>query len=130
MSNGTTATKETGTSQSPRGVIGAADTKIREIRRATRRKFMAEEKIRVVIAGLKAEQPISDLCRYEGISSAIYYNWMKDFMEGGKARLRGDTTRDATKGDVETLKRENERLKTLVGEQALDIRMLKKSVVY
>ena len=111
-------------------MIGAADSKIREIRRATRLKFMAEEKIRVVIAGLKAEQPISDLCRYEGISSAIYYNWMKDFMEGGKARLRGDTTRDATKGDVETLKRENERLKTLVGEQALDIRMLKKSVVY
>ena len=130
MATSATLAKEAGVSQSPRGVIGAAESKIQEVRRATRRRFTAEDKIRVVIAGLKAEQPVSDLCRYEGISSAIYYNWMKDFMEGGKARLRGDTTRDATKGDVERFRRENDRLKNLVGEQALDIQLLKKSVVY
>jgi transposase len=72
--------------------------------------------------------PISDLCRREGISSALYYSWLKDFMEAGKARLKGDTLRDATHSEVKSLRQENMRLKELVGEQALEIQLLKKSL--
>ena len=107
---------------------GSTAKLIREVRAQTRRRFSAEDKIRVVLEGFRKEMPISDLCRREGISSALYYSWLKDFMEAGKTRLKGDTLRDATQGEVKELRRENSRLKELVGEQALEIQLLKKSL--
>jgi transposase len=98
------------------------------VRAQTRRRFSAEDKIRIVLEGFRKEMPVSDLCRRESISSALYYSWLKDFMEGGKTRLKGDTLRDATQGEVKELRRENARLKELVGEQALEIQLLKKSL--
>jgi transposase len=80
------------------------------------------------LEGFRKEIPVSDLCRREGISSAQYYSWLKDFMEAGKARLKGDSLRDATQSDVKGLREENSRLKELVGEQALQIQLLKKSL--
>jgi transposase len=81
-----------------------------------------------VLEGFRKEIPISDLCRRENISTTIYYSWLKDFMEAGKARLKGDTLRDATKGEVKRLREENTRLKELAGEQSLQIQLLKKSL--
>ena len=107
---------------------GSAAKLIREVRAQTRRRFSAEDKIRIVLEGFRKEMPVSDLCRREGLSSALYYSWLKDFMEAGKARLKGDTLRDATQGEVKELRRENVRLKELVGEQALEIQLLKKSL--
>ena len=107
---------------------GSTAKLIREVRAQTRRRFSAEDKIRVVLEGFRKEMPISDLCRREGISSALYYSWLKDFMEAGKARLKGDTLRDATHSEVKSLRQENMRLKELVGEQALEIQLLKKSL--
>lgn len=107
---------------------GSAAKLIREVRTQTRRRFSAEDKIRIVLEGFRKEIPVSDLCRREGISSALYYSWLKDFMEAGKARLRGDTLRDATQSEVKGLRQENARLKELVGEQALEIQLLKKSL--
>ena len=101
---------------------------IREVRAKTRRKFLAEDKIRIVLEGFRKEMPISDLCRREGISSALYYSWLKDFMEAGKARLKAGSLRDATQTEVKQLREQNARLKELVGEQALEIRVLKKSL--
>ena len=110
------------------GRPGSAAKLIREIRAKTRRKFLAEDKIRIVLEGFRKEMPISDLCRREGISSALYYSWLKDFMEAGKARLKADSLRDATQGEVRGLREQNARLKELVGEQALEIQLLKKSL--
>jgi transposase len=107
---------------------GSTAKLIREVRAQTRRRFSAEGKIRIVLEGFRKEMPVSDLCRREGISSALYYSWLKDFMEAGKARLKGDTLRDATQGEVKGLRQENARLKELVGEQALEIQLLKKSL--
>jgi len=107
---------------------GSTAKLIREVRAQTRRRFSAEDKIRIVLEGFRKEIQVSDLCRREGISSALYYSWLKDFMEAGKARLKGDTLRDATQGEVKELRRENGRLKELVGEQALEIQLLKKSL--
>jgi transposase len=107
---------------------GSAAKLIREVRAKTRRKFTAEDKIRIVLEGFRKEIPVSDLCRREGISSALYYSWLKDFMEAGKARLKGDSLRDATQSEVKGLREENARLKGLVGEQALQIQLLKKSL--
>ena len=107
---------------------GSTAKLIREVRAQTRRRFSAEDKIRVVLEGFRKEMPISDLCRREGISSALYYSWLKDFMEAGKARLKGDTLRDATHSEVKGLRQENGRLKELVGEQALELQLLKKSL--
>ena len=107
---------------------GSTTKLIREVRAQTRRRFSAEDKIRIVLEGFRKEIPVSDLCRREGISSALYYSWLKDFMEAGKARLKGDTLRDATQGEVKGLRQENGRLKELVGEQALEIQLLKKSL--
>ena len=107
---------------------GSTSKLIREVRAQTRRRFSAEDKIRIVLEGFRKEMPVSDLCRREGISSALYYSWLKDFMEAGKSRLKGDTLRDATQGEVKELRRENARLKELVGEQALEIQLLKKSL--
>ena len=107
---------------------GSTAKLIREVRAQTRRRFSAEDKIRVVLEGFRKEIPVSDLCRREGISSALYYSWLKDFMEAGKARLKGDTLRDATHSEVKSLRQENMGLKELVGEQALEIQLLKKSL--
>jgi transposase len=107
---------------------GSSAKLIKEIRYKTRKKISAEDKIRIVLEGFRKEIPISDLCRRENISTTIYYSWLKDFMEAGKARLKGDTLRDATKGEVRRLSEENTRLKELVGEQSLQIQLLKKSL--
>jgi transposase len=122
-----TTTQALGVEEIP-ATPGSAAKLIREVRVQTRRRFSAEDKIRIVLEGFRKEIPVSDLCRREGISSALYYSWLKDFMEAGKARLKGDTLRDATQGEVKELRRENVRLKELVGEQALEIQLLKKSL--
>jgi transposase len=107
------------------------DTKqlIRDIKRITRRKFTAEEKIRIVLEGFRRDTPIRDLCRREGIRPGTYYAWLKDFMEAGKERLQRDTVRDATRVEVQEVKRENARLKQLVAELALQLYVLKKTAV-
>ena len=102
---------------------------IRQVRRVTRRRFTPEEKIRIVLEGLRHEVSIRDLCRREGIRPNVYYAWLKDFMEAGKERLARDTVRDATRAEVEDLKRENERLKQLVAELSLKVHLLKKTAV-
>ena len=102
---------------------------IRTTRQATRRRYLPDEKIRIVMEGIRGDEPISALCRREGISANIYYKWLKDFMEAGKSRLKGDEIRDATRGEVQELKRENERLKQLVAELSLDNMVLKKSLL-
>jgi len=100
---------------------------IRDIKRITRRKFTAEEKIRIVLEGFRRDTPIRDLCRREGIKPSTYYAWLKDFMEAGKERLTRDITRDATKLEIQEMKRENARLKTLVAELSLQVHVLKKT---
>jgi transposase len=100
---------------------------IRDVKRVTRRKFTAEEKIRIVLEGFRRDTPIRDLCHREGIKAATYYAWLKDFMEAGKERLTRDITRDVTKHEIQELKRENERLKTLVAELSLQVHVLKKT---
>jgi transposase len=106
-----------------------AETKqlIRDIKRITRRKFTAEEKIRIVLEGFRRDAPIRDLCRREGIRPSTYYAWLKDFMEAGKERLTRDITRDATRTEIQEIKRENARLKTLVAELSLQVHVLKKT---
>lgn len=101
---------------------------VKEIRRQTRRKFTAEEKIRIVLEGLKGEVSIAELCRREGIVANLYYRWSKDFLEAGKRRLQGDTAREATSSEVGGLRQENEQLKQLVAELSLKHRLLKKSL--
>ena len=102
---------------------------IKNIKRITRRKFTAEEKIRIVLEGFRRDAPIRDLCRREGIQPSTYYAWLKDFMEAGKERLTRDTVRDATRVEVQDLKRENARLKTLVAELSLEVHVLKKTAI-
>ena len=101
---------------------------IAEIHRHTRKRFASEDKIRIVLEGFKQETSVSELCRREGISTALYYSWLKDFMEAGKDRLRKDSLRDATKSEVKKLRIENDRLKRLFGEQALELQLFKKSL--
>jgi len=100
---------------------------IRRAKYASRRKFPAEEKIRIVMEGIRAEVSVADLCRREGIHPTIYYKWLKDFMEAGKGRLRGDAKREATSNEVQDLRQENERLKLLVADLSLENLTLKKS---
>ena len=100
---------------------------IRDIKRITRRKFTAEEKIRIVLEGFRRDTPIRDLCRREGIRPSTYYAWLKDFMEAGKDRLTRDITRDATRTEIQEIKRENARLKQLVAELSLQVHVLKKT---
>jgi|SRR5690554_1919368 transposase len=107
---------------------GSAEATIRDIKRKTRRKYSAEEKIRIVIEGLRGEQTIAELCRREGIAESVYYSWSKEFMEAGKARLSGNTKRQATSSEVDELRDENEQLKQAVAELLLQNRVLKKSV--
>jgi len=108
---------------------GSAAKLIREVKYKTRKRVSSEDKIRIVLEGFRKEFPTSDLCRRENISTALYYSWLKDFMEAGKARLQGDSLRDATKSEVKHLREENSRLKELLGEQALENQLLKKSLV-
>lgn len=108
-------------SQSPESIV-------KEIRRQTRRRFTAEEKIRIVLEGLKGESSVAELCRREGIVSNLYYRWSKDFLEAGKKRLQGDTVREASSSEVTELRGENEQLKQLVAELSLKNRLLKKSL--
>src|ERR671912_1452981 len=105
-----------------------AETLVRDIRRARRRQFSAEEKIRIVLEGLRGEDSIAELCRREGIATSMYYGWSKDFLEAGKKRLAGDTARAATSDEVKDLRREAGALKEVVAEQALELRLLKKSM--
>ncbi|MFC2006517.1 transposase [Chloroflexota bacterium] len=100
---------------------------IRDIKRITRRKFTAEEKIRIVLEGFRRDTPIRDLCRREGLRPGTYYAWLKDFMEAGKDRLTRDITRDATRTEIQEIKRENARLKQLVAELSLQVHVLKKT---
>jgi transposase len=101
---------------------------VQEIRRKTRRRFSAEEKIRIVLEGLRGEESIATLCRKEGLAPNLYYRWSKEFLEAGKKRLVGDTTREATSTEVAELRKENAHLKQLVAETVLENRLLKKSV--
>jgi len=101
---------------------------VAEIRRATRRKFRAEDKIRIVLEGLRGEIPVSQLCRRESISPALYYKWSKAFLDAGKNGLTVDTKRDATRVEVDRLKEENEALKKALAETILDVQRLKKSL--
>jgi transposase len=102
---------------------------IRRAKKLTRRRFSAEDKIRIVMEGVRGEEPVSVLCRREGIQSTVYYRWLKDFMEAGKRRLKGDTLREAGRDEVQALKAENQRLKELVADYALEVFALKKSVM-
>ena len=109
-------------------VRAPAEQVVKEIRRATRRHFSAEEKIRVVLEGLRGEDSIAELCRREGIVQNLYYRWSKEFLEAGKRRLAGDTARAATSDEVKDLRREASALKEVVAELTLENRLLKKSV--
>ena len=106
----------------------SAEQAVRDIRRATRRRYSAEEKIRIVLEGLRGEESISAICRREGIANNLYYRWSKDFLEGGKKRLAGDTVREANSNEVTSIRRENEQLKQLAAELMLKNRVLKKSL--
>ncbi|MEJ6676499.1 IS3 family transposase [Parasphingorhabdus sp.] len=103
-----------------------AERVVKDIRRATRKQYSAEEKIRIVLEGLRGEDSIAELCRREGISQGVYYKWSKDFMEAGKRRLAGDTARAANTDEVRDLRKEARDLKEVVAEQMLEMRLLKK----
>ena len=105
-----------------------AEKVVKDIRRATRKQYSAEEKIRIVLEGLRGEDSIAELCRREGIAQNLYYRWSKDFLEAGKKRLAGDTARAATSDDVIGLRREATALKEVVADLTLENRLLKKSV--
>ena len=106
-----------------------AEQVIKQIRRATRRQFSAEEKIRIVLTGLRGEDSIAELCRREGIVENLYYRWSKEFLEAGKKRLAGDTARAATSDEGKDLRREASALKEVVAELMLENRLLKKSTI-
>ena len=99
---------------------------VRQVRRATRRKYTPEEKIRIVLEGFRREVTVNDLCRRESIKPHSYYAWTKEFMEAGKERLCRDGARDATRQEICELRRENGELKQLVAELSLDVYRLKK----
>ena len=103
-----------------------AERTVRDIRRKTRKQYTAEEKIRIVVSGLRGEESIAALCRREGIAEGLYYSWSKEFLEAGKKRLAGDTGRQATSGEVKGLRQEMRDLKELVAELSLENRLLKK----
>src|SRR5947199_9153180 len=106
-----------------------AEKVVQDIRRATRKHYSAEEKIRIVLEGLRGEDSIAELCRREGIAQNLYYRWSKDFLEAGKKRLAGDTARAATSDEVIGLRREATALKEAVAELLLENRLLKKSTI-
>ena len=106
-----------------------AEKLVRNIRRATRRQYSAEEKIRIVLEGLRGETSIAELCRKEGIAQSMYYGWSKEILEAGKRRLAGDTAREATTDEVKGLRAEARQLKEALAEATLENRLLKKSVI-
>ena len=107
----------------------ASDKLVKNIRRKTRRLHATEEKIRIVLAGLRGEESIAALCRREGISESLYYSWSKEFLEAGKQRLAGDTARQATSPEVKELRSESSALKEVVADLTLENRLLKKSML-
>jgi transposase len=115
--------------QKPTSAKEPAETLVKEIRRATRKHSSAEEKIRIVLEGLRGEDSIAELCRREGIPPNVYYRWSKDFLEAGKKRLSGDTAREATSDEVKGLRREAVALKEVVADLTLENRLLKKSML-
>ncbi len=115
--------------QRPAGRQSSSERIIKDIKRKTRKQYSAEEKIRIVLDGLRGEDSIAELCRREGIAQGLYYKWSKDFMEAGKKRLAGDIVRQANTGEVTTLRREARDLKEVVAEQTLELRLLKKSMI-
>ncbi len=106
-----------------------AERVLKDIRRATRQRYSAEDKIRIVLEGLRGEESIAELCRREGIAQSMYYGWSKEFLEAGKRRLAGDTVRAATSDEVKDLRVQATALKEVVAEQALELRLLKKSMI-
>ena len=122
--------KPDGISSEMSGAARSAETAralIRKTKRATRRRFPTEDKVRIVMEGIRGEVSVAELCRREGIHPTIYYKWLKDFLEAGKARMRGDALREATSQEVKQLRQENERLKQLVADLSVANMLLKKS---
>ena len=107
----------------------SVEQSVRDIRRKTRKQYSAEEKIRIVLEGLRGEESIAALCRREGIAESLYYSWSKEFLEAGKKRLSGDTARQATSNEVLALRAEARDLKEALAEQMLENRLLKKSMI-
>ena len=107
----------------------SAEHVVKDIRRATRRHFSSEDKIRIVLDGLRGEDSIAELCRKEGIAQSLYYTWSKEFLEAGKKRLAGDVTREAGSDEVKSLRSEAAQLKEALAEATLENRLLKKSVI-
>ncbi len=110
-------------------VKDSAEKTVRDIRRRTRRHYSAEEKIRIVLEGLRGEDSIAELCRREGINANVYYRWSKEFLEAGKKRLAGDTARQATSDEVKDLRAEAAALKEALAESVMETRLLKKSMI-
>ena len=111
------------------GPRGTSEQHVKDIRRATRKQYSAEEKIRIVLEGLRGEHSIAELCRREGIAQSLYYSWSKEFLEAGKRRLAGDTARQASSPEVKDLRRETGDLKEALAEAILENRLLKKSMI-
>ena len=107
----------------------SSEKTVKDIRRATRKQYSAEEKIRIVLDGLRGEETIAELCRQEGIAQSLYYSWSKEFLEAGKKRLAGDIVREATSDEVKELRAEASALKETLGEMVMENRLLKKSVL-
>jgi transposase len=116
-------------SQKPAKPQSTSERLVRDIRRATRKHYSAEEKIRIVLDGLRGEASVAELCRREGIAESMYYSWSKEFLEAGKRRLAGDTARAATSDEVKALRQEARALKEVVAEQTLELRLVKKSMI-
>ena len=106
-----------------------AERTVRDSRRKTRKQYSAEEKIRIVVSGLRGENSIAEPCRREGIAESLYYSWSKAFLEAGRKRLSGDTARQASSGEVKELRHEMRDLKEALAEQVLENRLLKKSMI-
>jgi transposase len=107
----------------------AVEKTVRDIKRRTRRHFGAEDKIRVILQGLRGEESIAEICRKEGLHQNLYYRWSKEFLEAGKKRLAGDTVREAGSDEVKALRFESMQLKEALAEAMLENRVLKKSVI-
>jgi len=112
----------------PNPAAGTASGFIRQVKRAYKRRFTAEDKIRIVLEGIRGEHTITELCRLEKITPGVYYSWSKEFMEAGKSRLKGDHLREANRDEVEKLRQDNQKLKELAGELSLENSILKKSL--
>jgi transposase len=120
--------EKTATAKAGETCTAGAKRLIKATRQVTRRKFTAEDKIRIVMEGIRADEPVTTICRREGIHANIYYKWLKDFMEAGKSRLKGEDLRGATRGEVDTLKQENSKLRQVVADLSIENLTLKKSL--